>query len=77
MNHPACLSRRTFLAGSAVLAATAGLGLLGCSTAGTDTAAPNAVSNEDEPVNAYYENAVIYTVDGQDRMAEALAVRDG
>ena len=30
MNHPVCLSRRTFLAGSAVAAATAGLALSGC-----------------------------------------------
>lgn len=81
MNPSASLTRRTFLAGSALCAATAGLGLFGCSSAGpadhasTDGAGSDA--NADHAVDAYYENAAIYTADEGDTTAEALAVRDG
>lgn len=74
----ACLSRRAFMAGSAAFVAMAGLDLLGCSTSLSDgSAGPGTEEGADHATDTYYENGTVYTVDANDRMAEALAVRDG
>ena len=74
----ACLSRRAFMAGSAAFVAMAGLDLLGCSTSLSDgSAGPGTEEGADHATDTYYENGTVYTVDANDPMAAALAVRDG
>lgn len=72
-----CISRRSFIAGSALAFASLGFGLYGCAEPADNGAAHVNRGKAAKRADQYFENGTIATVNDQDDIVEALAVKDG
>ena len=72
-----CISRRSFIAGSALAFASLGFGLYGCAEPADNGAAHVNRRKAAKRADQYFENGTIATVNDQDDIVEALAVKDG
>lgn len=71
------ISRRTFLAGGAVALASLGLGLYGCAAPAGNGGSSIDQAGESMQADLYFENGTVITVNDQNDVVEALAVKDG
>lgn len=71
------ISRRTFIAGGAVAVATLSLGLSACAAPSDNEAVSVSQGEDAKQADLYFENGTIMTVNEQNDIVEALAVKDG